>query len=48
MKEGLKEPGLLTARAASLIPNAHPAALHLTADHQQPRHYTPYAVITQI
>ena len=24
------------------------AALHLTADHQQPRHYTPYAVITQV
>jgi hypothetical protein len=24
------------------------AALHLTADHQQPRHYTPYAAITQV
>jgi len=24
-----------------------PAALHLTADNQQPRHYTPHAVITQ-
>ena len=23
-------------------------ALHLTADHQQPRHYTPYAAITQV
>jgi len=27
---------------------AWPAALHLTADHQQPRHYTSYAVITQV
>jgi hypothetical protein len=25
-----------------------PAALLLTADHQQPRHYTPYAAITQV
>jgi len=25
-----------------------PAALHLTAYHQQPRHYTPHAVITQV
>ena len=24
------------------------AALLLTADHQQPRHYTPYAAITQV
>jgi len=32
------------ARAASFIP----AALLLTADHQQPRLYTPYVVITQV
>jgi len=25
-----------------------PASLLLTADHQQPRHYTPYAAITQV
>jgi len=37
-----------SAPAASLIPDTQPAALHLTADHQQPRHYTPYAVITQV
>ena len=36
------------ARAVSLIPDTQPAALHLTADHQQPRHYTPYAVIKQV
>jgi len=36
------------AMRPSLIPDAYPAALHLTADHQQPRHYTPYAVITQV
>jgi len=29
-------------------PSTFPAALHLTADHQQPRHYTPYAVIKQV
>jgi len=40
--------GWEVTRAASLIPDAYPAALHLTADHQQPRHYTPYAVITQV
>jgi len=34
------------ARAASIIPDAKPAALHLTNDHQQPRHYIPYEVIT--
>ena len=27
---------------------AQPAALLLTADHQQPMHYTPYAAITQV
>jgi len=26
----------------------HSAALHLTADYQQPKHYTPYVAITQI
>jgi len=36
------------AQAASLIPDAKPAALHLTTDHQQPRHYTPYVEITQV
>jgi len=36
------------ARAASLIPDTQPVALFLTADHQQPKHYTPYAVITQV
>jgi len=36
------------ARAASLIPDAQPAALHLTANHQQPRHYTSIAVTTQV
>jgi hypothetical protein len=36
------------ARATSLIPDEKPAALHLTADHQQPRHYTPYVVTTQV
>ena len=25
-----------------------PAALLLTAEHQQPRHYTPYAAVTQV
>jgi len=35
-------------RAASINPDAYPAALHLTANHQQPRHYTPYAVITHV
>jgi hypothetical protein len=30
------------------ILDAQPAALHMTADNQQPRHYTPYAVITQV
>jgi len=37
-----------SCRTASHIPEAQPAALHLTADHQQPRHYTPYAVVTQV
>jgi hypothetical protein len=32
----------------SLITDALPTALHLTADLQQPRHCTPYAVITQL
>jgi len=27
---------------------AMPTALLLTTDHQQPRHYTPYAAITQV
>jgi len=39
--------GVKSARAASLIPDANPAALHLTAELQQPKHYTPYAAITQ-
>jgi len=30
------------------IVRLQPAALLLTADHQQPRHYTPYAAITQV
>jgi len=30
------------------VQDTQPAALHLTADHQQPRHYTPYAAITQL
>ena len=37
-----------TSRTISLIPDAQPAALLLTADHQQPRHYTPYVAITQV
>jgi len=36
--------GREAARAASLIPTA----LLLTSDHQQPRHYTPYEVTTQV
>ena len=35
-------------RTISLTPDAYPAALLLTADHQQPRHYTPYAEVTQV
>ena len=35
-------------QADSLILDAQLAALHLTADHQQPRHHTPYAVVTQV
>lgn len=35
-------------RAASLNPDAYPDALHLMADHHQPRHYTPCEVITQV
>ena len=35
-------------RTISLTPDEYPAALLLTADHQQPRHYTPYAAITQV
>jgi hypothetical protein len=31
-----------------LHPERMTAALILTADHQQPRHYTPYAAITQV
>jgi len=38
----------LVAPAASLIPDAYPAALHLTADHQQPRQHTSYAAITRV
>jgi hypothetical protein len=36
--------------AAGLKSNSfpHPAALLLTADHQQPRHHTPYSAITQV
>jgi len=32
----------------NLLRGAVPTALLLTADHQQPRHYTPYAAITQV
>jgi hypothetical protein len=39
---------LVAAPAASLIPDAQPAALLLTADHQQTRHYTPYAAKTPV
>jgi hypothetical protein len=41
---GMKESARLV-RAASFIPSA---SLHLTADHQQPRHYTPYGAMTQV
>ena len=36
------------SRTISLISDAQRAALHLTADHQQSRHYAPYAAITQV
>jgi len=36
------------AQAASLIPDAEPAALLLTVNQQQPVYYTPYAAITRV
>jgi len=40
VKAGMSE----AARAASLLPDTQ----HLTADHQQPRHHTPYAAVTPV
>ena len=39
---------LYMGREENQLDGRRSGALHLTADHQQPRHYTPYAVITQV
>jgi len=44
----VRDEGNCLTQTISLIPNAQPASLLLTADHQQPSHHTPYTVITQI